>query len=49
MNPLDKNISQLRHKPRKGMEMYISKSLFDKYRYLFINGTYKGFKIKTFY
>lgn len=47
MNPLDKYISQLPNKPRKGVVMFISKSLFTKYKYLLVNGKYAGIKVKT--
>jgi len=47
MNPLDKYISQLPNKPRKDAVMLISKSLFTKYKYLFVNGKYAGIQVKT--
>lgn len=47
MNPLDKYISQLPNKPRKGVVMFILKSLFKKYKYLFVNGKYSGIEVKT--
>lgn len=47
MNPLDKMISQLQNKKQKGMVMFVSKSLFRKYKYLFVNGKYAGIQVKT--
>lgn len=47
MNPLDKMIYQLPNKKTKGNVMFISKSLFTKYRYLFVNGKYAGIEVKT--
>jgi hypothetical protein len=47
MNPLDRYISQLPSKPQKGTIMFISKSLFTKYKYLFVDGKYAGIEVKT--